>query len=188
MLKPPNCGRSRYPSLMAPVGADADIRICFVQMAALSFGFYNPRRKSHMKYISFLLPMVLAGCGPMDGDGIVEVLDNKIVQGCYQSNGLPSIEITKSDIRSEGIIVYPKYQFATHGLNAYEVIIARPRVLLTSAEKILDGKAYEFGKVTDVNSSTVFFVTRESDGVALSIISNPDYKRHKYSRFPCGSN
>ena len=131
--------------------------------------------------------MVLIGCGPLDSEGIVEVLDKKIVQGCYQSNGLPSIQITEHDIRTEGRVVYPEYQFATQGLNAVEIIIARPRVLLTSAEKMLGGKAYEFGKVIDFNSSTAFNVIREQDSIALSIISIPDYKRHKYSQFPCGS-
>jgi|GEM_PF-4287664 len=133
--------------------------------------------KIHMQYISFLLPMVLAGCGPIDGDGIVEVLNKKIVQGCYQSNGLPSIQITEHDIRTEGRVVYPKYQFATHGLNAREVIIASPRVLLTSAEKMLGGKTYKFGEVTDVDSSTVFYVIRETDGIALSIISKSPIRK-----------
>ena len=126
-----------------------------------------------------------AGCGPLDSDGIVDVLDNKIVQGCYTSKGLPPLEIATNDIRTNQEVVYSEYQLVTHGRDAREIIIAKPRVLLVKSHANFEAHAYKFGEIVDSGSSTALTVKRGADGVRLIIVSNPDYKLHEYVTAPC---
>jgi len=47
---------------------------------------------------------------------------------------------------------------------------------------------YEFRKTGNINSATSLTVIRGTGEVELQIVSNPDYKLHRYRNVPCESN
>lgn len=131
-------------------------------------------------FVSFL-----HGCSPLDSDGVVEVLDKKIVQGCYEAGGLPPIRIRQDSISSEDRIIYPSYEFVTHGRQAAEVVFAEPRILIEKTAENSNGYSYNFGDIVDENGATGYYVLRSEKKISLSVISIPDYNSHIYTQVPC---
>lgn len=137
--------------------------------------------------IRFALPILamplLASCDVYWGKTAEnEVLDQRVIEGCYVSTGIASLRLHGGKVFQDGKELYSAYKYAKIGRNNERAIIVSPPSDLTLGP---NGSYYFKSVDNSKRKDNSYRLHVEDARDTIVITSTPDNIAHRFSKAPC---